>query len=94
VVLWLGDIYPHLMLGAGVIIDNKKERISLKIKANFLIHVIFWEKKKIGMHGFIFLNLKSWINIVNGREASSLENDRQYDRRSHGFAGNVRKISD
>jgi hypothetical protein len=40
------------MLGGGVIIDNKKERISLKIKgvslktkANFLIHVIFWEKK-------------------------------------------------
>jgi hypothetical protein len=32
------------------------------------------------MHGFIFLNLKSWINIViNGREASSLENDRHYE---------------
>jgi hypothetical protein len=55
--------------------------------------IIFWEKKKIGMNGFVFLNLKSWINIVNGREASSLENDRSPLRRSHGF-GNVRKTSD
>jgi hypothetical protein len=51
------------------------------------------KKKKIGMNGFVFLNLKSWINIVNGREASSLENDRSPLRRSHGF-GNVRKTSD
>jgi hypothetical protein len=42
------------------------------------------KKKKIGMNGFVFLNLKSWINIVNGREASSLENDRSPLRRSHG----------
>ena len=33
----------------------------------------------MGMNGFAFLNLKSWINIVNGREASPLENGHHHE---------------